>query len=166
MASAPMETEIIAEDKYAMKIFIKPLSAEAYNDYADHSTFHQGDSGYDLFAQSRITVRPHTTEFLKFQISCEAKRYDGTATSYFLLPRSSISKTPLIMNNSMGLIDAEYRGEIMAPVHNLSDFDYIIEKGTRLFQLVNPLGGTINATIVNDLSDTVRGSGGFGSSGV
>ena len=47
-----------------------------------------------------------------------------------------ISKTPLRMSNSIGLIDGGYRGEIMAYCDNIKDFEYTINKGERLFQLV------------------------------
>ena len=81
-----------------------------------------------------------------------------------LLPRSSISKTPLRLSNSVGLIDSGYRGVIQAPVDNISDEDYVIEEGTRLFQIVNsPLETFKDIEIVDTLGDTDRGEGGFGS---
>ena len=52
------------------------------------------------------------------------------------MPRSSISKTPLRLANSIGLIDGGYRGEIMACCDNIKDYEYTIEKGQRLFQLL------------------------------
>lgn len=86
-------------------------------------------------------------------------------TGYWLVPRSSISNTPLRMSNSIGLIDAKYRGYIMAKVDNLSEHSYHIAKGTRLFQLVGPTLEPITFELVNQLSDTSRGEGGFGSTG-
>ena len=82
-----------------------------------------------------------------------------------LVPRSSISKTPLRMANSIGIIDAGYRGEIMAAVDNISDEDYMISPGDRLFQLVHPTLYPIHASVESNLSDTERGEGGFGSTG-
>ena len=69
------------------------------------------------------------------------------------------------MSNSIGLIDGGYRGEIMASCDNIKDFDYTISKGDRLFQLVSPDSSSIEYEIVNNLSDTTRGTGGFGSTG-
>ena len=83
---------------------------------------------------------------------------------YFLAPRSSISKTPLRMSNSMGIIDAGYRGELIAVCDNISDQPYVIEKGVRLFQILNTDLVSFKEVIISEnLSDTSRGSGGFGS---
>ena len=82
---------------------------------------------------------------------------------YLLMARSSISKTPLRLSNSVGLIDAGYRGEIMAAVDNIKDFSFSLEKGQRLFQLVSMNGDAIHFELVDTLSKTSRGEGGFGS---
>ena len=81
------------------------------------------------------------------------------------MARSSISKTPLRLSNSVGLIDAGYRGEIMAAVDNIKDFSFSLEKGQRLFQLVSMNGDAIHFELVDTLSNTSRGEGGFGSTG-
>ena len=67
--------------------------------------------------------------------------------------------------NSVGLIDAGYRGEIMAAVDNIKEIPFTVEPGQRLFQLVSMDGGPISFEIVSDLSKTDRGQGGFGSTG-
>ena len=85
--------------------------------------------------------------------------------SYYLYPRSSISKTPLRMSNSTGIIDAGYRGEIIATVDNLSSDDYTVKKGTRMFQICDASLDPIELEVVDTLSDTTRGDGGFGSTG-
>ena len=69
------------------------------------------------------------------------------------------------MSNSIGLIDGGYRGEIMASVDNISDEDYTIKKKQRLFQLVSMQGEQIQILLVDNLTDTGRGFGGFGSTG-
>ena len=63
------------------------------------------------------------------------------------------------------MIDGGYRGEIMAAVDNIKNEDYTVEPGQRLFQLVAMDGSPIHFELVDDLSDTTRGSGGFGSTG-
>ena len=90
---------------------------------------------------------------------------DYLPTSYMLVPRSSISKTPLRMANSIGIIDAGYRGEIMAAVDNIKTEDYTVKPNQRLFQLVAMNGAPITFEIVDELSDSTRGEGGFGSTG-
>ena len=56
--------------------------------------------------------------------------------AYYLFPRSSISKTPLRLANSIGLIDGGYRGELVGMVDNIYDKDFHIKRGERYFQLV------------------------------
>jgi dUTP pyrophosphatase len=81
------------------------------------------------------------------------------------MPRSSIAKTPLRLCNSIGLIDGGYRGEIMSAIDNIKDEPYTVEPGQRLFQLVAMDGAPIYFEIVDELSKTTRGDGGFGSTG-
>ena len=144
-----------------MKLLIKPLTVKAKELYENHGHFHKGDAGLDLYTPEEITFEPRETKAIKLQISCEP--LDGKA--YYLFPRSSISKTPLRMSNSIGLIDAGYRGEIMAPCDNIKDLEYIIEEGQRLFQLVASDSSPISFSLAEKLSDTSRGAGGFGSTG-
>ena len=87
---------------------------------------------------------------------------------YFLYPRSSISKTPFRMANSVGIIDSGYRGPLKAVV----DIKYKgeepveIEEGSRLFQICAPGLHRINdIQLVDSLDETIRGEGGFGSTG-
>ena len=144
-----------------MELLIKPLNEVAKEKYENHGHFHDGDAGLDLYVLADICFSPGETKKIKLGISCEPK--DGKA--YYLFPRSSISKTPLRLSNSIGLIDGGYRGEIMASCDNIKDFDYIVKKGDRLFQLVAADSSPISYTLVDSLSDTTRGSGGFGSTG-
>jgi len=87
------------------------------------------------------------------------------ARSFFIVPRSSIYKTPLRMANSIGVIDSGYRGELMVPVDNPTDDDYMITPGERLFQIILPNLEEFEVEIVDYLSDSERGDGGFGSTG-
>tara|TARA_Y100001970_G_scaffold115107_1_gene143471 strand:- start:81 stop:518 length:438 start_codon:yes stop_codon:yes gene_type:complete len=144
-----------------MKLKIKTLNETANELYQNHGHFHDGDAGLDLYILEDASFSPGETKLIKLGISCEPE--DGKA--YFLLPRSSISKTPLRLANSIGLIDGGYRGEIMAPCDNIKDFEYQIERGQRLFQLVAADCSPISYKIVDNLSDTTRGDGGFGSTG-
>ena len=83
--------------------------------------------------------------------------------SYMLLPRSSITKTPLRLANSVGIIDIGYRGELIAKVDNLSDEDYTIEAGHCYFQIVAFDGNLVTWELVSNLSPSIRGERGFGS---
>lgn len=165
-----------------MYLKIKPHNDILATTYSDWSSSHDGDSGVDLFIHETITIpKDSLANTIDLQISCEAFRTKedsinsgddvdqvGPASniSYYLYPRSSISKTPLRLSNSVGIIDAGYRGNIIAKVDNLDrENDFVIEAGTRLFQICSPTLEPIFVEVVNKLSESSRGSGGFGSTG-
>lgn len=144
-----------------MKLLIKPFNEKIKLFYSNHGHFHEGDAGLDLYAIKEQVIKKKSTNKIHFGIACE--NFDSRP--YLLMPRSSISKTPLRMSNSIGLIDGGYRGEIMASVDNISDEDYTIKKKQRLFQIVSMQGEQIQILLVDNLTDTGRGFGGFGSTG-
>ena len=129
--------------------------------YDNHGHFHQGDAGLDLFIAQEQTIKAGETALIKLQLACEPENNQP----YLLMPRSSIAKTPLRLCNSIGLIDGGYRGEIMAAVDNIKQEDYTIHSGQRLFQIVAMDGSPLSFELVDRLSSTSRGAGGFGSTG-
>tara|TARA_Y100000817_G_scaffold314105_1_gene311888 strand:- start:8557 stop:9021 length:465 start_codon:yes stop_codon:yes gene_type:complete len=154
-----------------MLIKILPSNNIVKNLYEGHTHFHQGDAGLDLFILEDIIVPAKSISFkINTGISCEAFTIkEGTENncSFYLYPRSSMgANTPLRLCNSVGIIDAEYRGEIIAMVDNISDQDYHITNGSRLFQLCSPTLESISVEVVNTLGQTSRGSLGLGSTGV
>lgn len=144
-----------------MHIKIRPHNPAAREQYENHGHYHAGDAGLDLFIMENQVIKAGETAPLKLQISCETT----SGQPYYLIPRSSISKTPLRMSNSIGLIDGGYRGEIIGMVDNIKTEDYEVTAGDRLFQLVAMDGSPISFELVDALSDTTRGTGGFGSTG-
>jgi dUTP pyrophosphatase len=144
-----------------MKIKIKPFNNSVKSLYENHGHFHNGDAGIDLFVIENQTIEAGETTRIHLGIACE----NVENKPYLLMPRSSIAKTPLRLCNSIGLIDAGYRGEIMAAVDNIKNEAYTVEKGQRLFQLVAMDGSPIHFEIVDELTETTRGEGGFGSTG-
>jgi deoxyuridine 5'-triphosphate nucleotidohydrolase len=85
---------------------------------------------------------------------------------FTLEPRSSIYKSGFMMANSRGIIDSSYRGQLMAPLISVGSMLSSIEKGTRLFQVIAPALGYIReVAYVDSLPETLRGEGGFGSTG-
>ena len=144
-----------------MHLRIKPFNALIKDMYNGHGHFHEGDAGIDLFIIEEQIIEPGVTARIHLGIACE--NLDNKP--YLLMPRSSISKTPLRQCNSIGLIDAGYRGEIMAACDNIKDYDFSISKGDRLFQLVSADLSEIEFKITDNLSDSSRGKGGFGSTG-
>lgn len=88
---------------------------------------------------------------------------------YWLLPRSSIYKTGHMMANSVGVIDASYRGVLKAPVvrtQEIGNSGTGFKRGERYFQIVAPdMGPILAVRAVGSLPETARGAGGFGSTG-
>ena len=150
-----------------MLLKVKPMTDTAKVMYDSHEHYHEGDSGIDVFFTEGETIEPHTTKLIDLQIQCEAVlSTDNTRNiSYYLYPRSSIYKTPLRMANSVGIVDAGYRGNLKAAVDNISDEPYTVQAGQRLFQICSPTLDPLSLVRVNELSETSRGSGGFGSTG-
>ena len=146
-----------------------------YPDESDDVEYH--DAGFDIYCPDKITIPPKSLSY-KIPLGIKTSAYKlitwtaqpiKTPSSFELWPRSSCgSKTPLRLSNSIGLIDAGYRGELIAIVDNLSDKEYQINKGDRLFQIVAPDHRPIKPNILEndeDLDCTSRGEGGLGSTG-
>jgi len=144
--------------------------------YEKHAAAYQGDSGIDLFFPSDVVVSANSTLLVDLGISCEMREINSTFKSadqsffvnrsYYLYPRSSIYKTPIRLANSVGIIDAGYRGNLKVALDNKTSEDYLIKQGVRLFQICAPSLDEIKIVLTDTLTDTKRGSGGFGSSGV
>ena len=152
-----------------MHLKLKPADESVKALYEDHTSYHEGDSGLDLFTTEDIIIPAKQLSFqIDLKIACEAfidKNKQGNI-SYYLYPRSSMgAKTPLRLSNSVGIIDSCYRGNLIGIVDNLSEEDYHVPVRTRLFQITSPSLDPITFQIVNSLSETTRGSGGLGSTG-
>ena len=121
-------------------------------------------AGADLYAcmEAPIDIESGQTVMIKTGISMELPEgYAG-----LIYARSGLaSKKGLAPANKVGVVDSDYRGEVMVALHNHSNKDAVIEPGERIAQLViTPyLMGIF--TEVDALGDTERGSGGFGSTG-
>jgi dUTP pyrophosphatase len=125
-------------------------------------SFTTSDSGFDLFLPCDYTIKPKETVMIDLQIKCQPKFAGG----YYLFPRSSFSKTSLRLKNSVGIIDNSYRGNVAAMVENTSDTETMeLKKGERYFQFCHPSLIAMKGVIVDKLNTTVRGTGGFGSTG-
>ena len=133
----------------------------------------QRDSGFDLFCQEEVySTWGGPAMFLRFGVesACAGAAGGKAGAAYWLMPRSSMSKTPFMCANSMGLIDIGYRGPLMGAVRQVQPLEGLqtITKGTRLFQAVS--GSAVpwsTVHVVDELpgSATLRGTGGFGSTG-
>ena len=143
------------------------------NMYSEEYQNEKQDSGFDLYIPEELTIPPnsHSNKIkLGVKMALYPSRSEGEektkTVGYMLLPRSSTgSKTPLRLSNSVGIIDRGYFGELMACVDNLSNEPFVCEKGSRLFQIVPFCGNGVGKVTFGKLNETLRSSGGFGSSG-
>jgi dUTP pyrophosphatase len=121
-------------------------------------------AGADLYAclDAPVEIAPGKTAFIPTGIAMELPRgYAGLAYA-----RSGLAcKKDLAPANKVGVIDSDYRGEFMIALHNHGEQVRVIEHGERIAQLVITPVFTPGFTEVLELSNTERGSGGFGSTG-
>ena len=130
------------------------------------------DSGFDIPLAYGVSLGKETSYNYTISLHVKVAAVDGEETRpCLLLPRSSISKTPVRLANSIGLIDQGYRGEVQAKVDILNPRGSEISAGTRLFQICRhdflPWKAVIIVTSEDDLpkAPDSRGDGGFGSTG-
>ncbi len=120
-------------------------------------------AGADLYSlEDSVTVEPHTTVLIHTGIAVEIPEgYCG-----LIFARSGLAtKRGLAPANKVGVIDADYRGEVMVALHNHSDIATTIDAGERIAQLAIVPFLKVEYEETDELSDTVRGAGGFGSTG-
>lgn len=121
-------------------------------------------AGYDLYADSdhAVTIPAHETVMVNTGLSMAIP--DGYFGAIFA--RSGLAaKRQLRPGNCVGIIDSDYRGPIIVALHNDSDFDRVIDPYERIAQIV--IMPYLGAEFVeaDELDETVRGDGGFGSTG-
>lgn len=132
------------------------------NEYAQLPTRGSKDAaGLDLYCPFHIKVPADSQKKIPLGIAVEIPQgYMG-----LLVPRSSMSKTPLRCANSVGIIDADYRGELSIAYENISCSDYTIFRGDRIAQLIIVPIAIVDVEEAQALSETERGDGGYGSTG-
>ena len=146
-----------------MKIALKILPHGQGLDVPSYAT--DGSAGADLRAAvgTPLVIKPSQRALVPTGIAIALPGgYEGQVR-----PRSGLAvKFGLTVLNAPGTIDADYRGEIMVPLINLGDEDFVIEHGLRIAQLVVAPFHQADFQIVEDLENTARGVGGFGSTGL
>ena len=155
---------------------VKDRYVEAIVKHNQKAASSHPDAGFDLFCPTSETVSPGESLWIDMKVKAAAfvKDESGNPTipvSYYIYPRSSISKTPLRLSNSVGIIDSGYRGNLIAALfhygvpfgksHKINQFD-------RLIQICSPTLSPVFVEIVEteaELGATERGTGGLGSTG-
>ena len=139
--------------KLTMKV--KKLAARAKLPHRAHET----DSGADLFALDRTVLPPHAITNVHTGICVELPEQ----TSGIIWGKSSVESKGI--KAMAGLVDAPYRGELIVCMYNLNDTEFVFEAGQKVAQLVVLPTLYPSFEEVAELTDTTRGSGGFGSTG-
>lgn len=191
--------DTMAQNFAVLKLAVNSDQNELLELYTSHIAKHNTsietalfpNSGFDLFVPSEtIFDKDFAAKFVDLKIKTEMIYCDknmqvtleteegeqetvsGASYScgYYVYPRSSISKTPLMLANHVGIIDSGYRGNLMAAVRKLptEQSSYLVEKHTRLFQICHPSLCPVFVVLVpeSELNSSERGEGGFGSTGV
>jgi dUTP pyrophosphatase len=125
---------------------------------------HEGDAGLDLYAAADVTLAPFERALVPTGIAVAIPEgYAG-----FVQPRSGLAiKQGLGLVNSPGLIDSHYRGEVKVIAVNLDPREPIeIKRGDKIAQLVIQRVTRVRLVETDELDQTARGEGGFGSTGV
>lgn len=123
-------------------------------------------AGYDLYScmeEKELVIAPHTTAMVGTGVAV------AIPEGYFggIFARSGLAaKQSLRPANCVGVVDADYRGEIKVALHNDSDEERRIEQGERIAQLVVIPHLTLEFEQVEELDETKRGEGGFGHTGI
>ena len=134
---------------------VKKLTPQALLPRRAHPT----DSGADLFAVERTVLPPHAITHVHTGVAVELPEN----TSGIIWGKSSVESKGI--KAMAGLVDAPYRGELIVCMYNLNDTEFVFEQGQKVAQLV--VLPTLYPEIeeADELSETTRGAGGFGSTG-
>ena len=124
---------------------------------------HPGDAGADLFANEDVILPAGGSGMIKTGISIELP----AGIEAQVRPRSGLAaKHAVTVLNAPGTIDEGYRGEVCVILINHGEESFMIEKGMKIAQMVVKPVITVEVEEVEELSDTQRGDGGFGSTGM
>jgi dUTPase len=170
-----------------LKLYVNSQNTGLLNLYQTHIHTHNQailndpfpNSGFDLFVPDvNIFNCGNKNQMINHQVKCEMSFVDTAShliepSAYMMYPRSSISKTELMLSNHTGIIDSGYRGFLMGAFRwlkpeNSEQDDYKVDRYTRLLQICLPTLHPIFVVMVDEsgLTDTTRGTGGFGSTGL
>ena len=143
-----------------IKVLIKKLSHKAQ--IPIYKT--KGSSGMDLMAltEDKIVIKPNKSALVPTGLSVAIPN----DTEIQIRPRSGLAaKSSISVLNTPGTIDSDYRGELKVILFNHGDKEFIINNGDRIAQMVLVPILKVQFEEVQDLPETIRGSGGFGSTG-
>ena len=143
-----------------VKVLVKKLNSRVK--LPEYKT--SGSSGMDLmaFVESPITIKPNTVELIPTGLSIAIPE----ELEIQIRPRSGLAaKSSISVLNTPGTVDSDYRGELKIILFNHGNKDFIINNNDRVAQMVLTPVIKMELEEVDQLPETIRGSGGFGSTG-
>lgn len=144
-------------------IDVKVLDARLHEQMPSYAT--PGSAGLDLRAciESPLTLEPGSTHLIPTGLAIHIADPDYAA---MILPRSGMGhKHGIVLGNLVGLIDSDYQGELMVSTWNRGHAAFVLNPMERLAQLVIVPVLQVSFKVVDNFTDSARGSGGFGSTG-
>ncbi len=149
------------KDKDMDKVIVKFKKTSELAQVPQYQT--SGSAGFDLHSIEDVVIKAGEFKPIKIGLSVEIPQ----GYEMQIRARSGLAfKNGITILNGVGTIDSDYRGEIMGILVNHSKQDFIVKVGDRIAQGIIAKVEQATLTLANDLSDTERGSGGFGSTGV
>ena len=151
-------------EKMKVKIKIKKLNEGAVVPYKKHDE----DFCYDVVATSCEEIAPNVYKYgigLAFEIDRDDVLADNCRLSIDLRPRSSVWKTGMVLSNCEGTVDEIYRGEVYAVFYHVFPNMPKYEVGDRIGQIKLGMTLEMEFEVAENLSETERGAGGYGSTG-
>lgn len=145
------------------KMDVKILDARLHDQLPQYAT--PGSAGLDLRAciKSTMTLKPGETNLVPSGIAIHIADSGYTA---LVLPRSGLGhKHGIVLGNLVGLIDSDYQGQIFVSVWNRGHTEFTMQPMERIAQLIVVPVIQVEFNIVEEFSESVRGEGGFGSTG-
>lgn len=154
--SASLISSVVKIPRELIDVKVQKIHEDAVIPEYAHAT----DAGADIYAIEDMVVKPHTTVLVRTGLKVAIP----TGYEIQIRPRSGMSlKTAMRVANTPGTIDAGYRGEVCVIMENTGNLTYNISKGDKVAQMVIMPVPMINWIETNELDNTDRGEGGFGS---
>lgn len=142
-----------------MKLLVEKINEKATIPFQAH----EGDAGMDLFSVEEVILKPMERKLIHTGIKIQLPKN----TEAQIRPRSGLAlKNGITVLNTPGTIDEGYRGEIGIILINLGTEEFKVEEGMKVAQMVIKPTLTLEVEEVVELTETTRGEGGFGSTGV
>ncbi len=142
-----------------MKLLVEKINQKAIIPFQAH----EGDAGMDLFSVEEVVLKPMERKLIHTGIKIQLPKN----TEAQIRPRSGLAlKNGITVLNTPGTIDEGYRGEIGIILINLGAEEFKVEEGMKIAQMVIKPTLTLDVEEVVKLTETTRGEGGFGSTGV